>query len=307
MAGVATLTGTGGSASSPPGQVPGSTTLTTHPPEGGCDGLGICTPGPGPKPAPCPSTATPSKLVDGAGKPLQSYPISCGQGKAIIKAYTSFIKAYNQVLDYPYGNSTTPWQELGSVYRQEVQGTLKATQIPPGCTIPAPSVHAVSWPPKCDQLLGKSGTGDPLAPVATALNGIATSAGITHMLHVLSGNLDAGYMTSGQLGTVGEPIVREIVGKGGSIFATAPAPASPVSAWSPGSLPVAAPESAVVWACLADHLVTTNRAGAHGPTVAYWAMSMRLVKAGSAWLVGGWGVMGIPTALSKGSPCGIAY
>lgn len=306
LAGVVTLSGTGGSQSSPPGSSPGSTTLTTHPHRGGCDGLGICT-SPGPTPAPCPTGPTDSKLVDAAGKPLQSWSTSCGTGKAVVAAYGRFIAAYNTLLDNPYGNGLTPWQELGHIYDEEVAGTLKATQIPKGCTIPAPSAHPISWPAPCDQLLAKSAKGDPLEPVATTLSGIATSAGITHMLHVLSGNLDAGYMTSGQLVTVGSPIVREIVNKGGTIFATAPAPASPVSSWTPGSLTVATPESAVVWACLADHLVTTNRAGAHGPTVAYWAMSMRLVKPGSAWLVGGWGVMGIPTAPSKGSPCGTAY
>ncbi len=306
MFGVATFAGTGGSQSSPPGQPPGSTTLTTHPHRGGCDGLGICT-SPGPKPAPCPSKPTPSNLVAANGTHLQSYATSCGQGKAIISAYTKFIGAYNQVLDYPYGNSTTPWQELGNVYRQEVQGTLKATQIPPGCTIPAPSAHAVSWPPKCDQLLGRTGNGDPLATSSAVLDPVATSTGVAQTLRYISHNLNAGYMTSGQLVTTGEPIIREIVGKGNARFATAPQPASPVSTWTPETVTTTAPSTAIVWACLASHLTATNRAGHHAQYAPYWAMNVELVSTNSGWLVNRWGGQTTSSAIAKGSPCGIAY
>lgn len=284
-----------------PGPPPGSTTLTT----GGCDGLGICT-APGPTPAPCTTTATNSKLMDGAGKPLQSWDTSCGEGAAIVAAYTKFIGAYNTLLDNPYGNGLTPWQELGHIYDEAAAGTLKATQIPKGCTIPAPSAHAVSWPATCDQLLAKGGKGDPLAPVAAALSGIATSGGRAHMRHVLSVDLNAGYATSGQLVTVGEPIVREIVGKGGSVFTTAPNPGAPLAAWPATTAKTATP-TAVAWACLANHLVTTNHTGEHGPSTAYWAMNVYLVQTPAGWRVSGWGEWNVPAAISKGSPCGVAY
>lgn len=244
----------------------------------------------------------PHKGADG----LRSYPTSCGEGAAIVATYGKFVGAYNQVLDNPYGNDNTPRQELGAIYDQEASGKAGATALPPGCTIPAPSTHAVSWPKACDPLLSKGGVGDPLAPVATALGGITTPGGTTHMLRVLSVDLNAGYATSGSLEPAGKPVIREIVPKGGTIFATAPAPGSPVSAWAPGAIKVPA-TSAVVWSCLADHLVTTNSAGQHGPTTGYWAMSLRLALNDGHWLVGGWGVQTVPTAITKGTPCGSAY
>ena len=284
-----------------PGPPPGSTTLTT----GRCDGLGICTPR-GSKPAPCPTTATTSKLVDGAGKPLQSWDTSCGPGKDVVAAYSRFIAAYNTLLDNPYGDGLTPWQELGHIYDEEAAGTLTATQIPKGCTIPPPSAHPISWPAPCDQLLSKGGNGDPLAPVATALNGIATSAGRAHMRHVLSVDLNAGYATSGQLVAVSSPIVRQIVSKGGGIFTTAPNPGAPLAAW-PASTAKAAVPTAVVWACLVNHLITTNHIGEHGPSTAYWAMNVYLVQTTAGWRVSGWGEWNVPAAISKGAPCGTAY
>jgi len=245
---------------------------------------------------------TPKKGADG----LKSYPTSCGEGATIIAAYTNFINAYNTVLDDPYGHDRTLRQELGHVYASEAQGTLKATQIPQGCAIPPPSAHAVSWPKACDALLTKTDAGDPLAPVATAMSGITTPTGTAHMLHVLSGNLDAGYMTSGHLVSADPPIVRQVVSRGGSIFTTAPNPTAPLAAWSAPTVKATAP-TAVVWACLASHLTATNLAGVHAQYAPYWAVNVYLVQMPTGWRVSGWGVQTTLTPIAKGSPCGTAY
>lgn len=288
----------------PPGPAPGSTPLSTS---ARCF-LGICRPrGTHPTATPCSSKAT-STTVDGVQ--LQRWPACTAEGKAILGAYHAYMTTYGDVLTHPYGTpGETPRQILGNIYAQEAQGTLKATKIPPGCKIPTNVVHAVSWPAACDQLItpsSKPGTTGPLAWAATQLSKVATPSGVAVALHALAGNLDLGYATSGTLPALGAPVIRQVVSVGGSVFTNAPNPALPMSAWVPKTA-TAHTTTAVVWSCLTDRLVITDAAGhtvVHAPDV---AVTMRLVRVGTAWRMATADVGPVTPTTTNGSPCGIAY
>ena len=265
-----------------------------------------------PRPHPvdvCQPTA--SKLMDAAGTHLQSYPTTTNcPGAAIITAYRNYLNTYLQVLANPYGNGNTPRQELGLIYAKEAQGTLKPTQLPTGCVLPANITHAISWPKACDSLLTPSSTAsttNPLGWAASQLSQVATPSGVAATLQAITPNLDGGYTTSGTLPTVGTPILRQVVSPGGSVFTNAPNPTLPITAWVPATATAHA-ATAVVWACLADHLTATNGSTTLKRTTVALAVNVGLVRSTTGgWAVAGMGVQRVAAPIAKESPCGIAY
>jgi len=248
---------------------------------------------------------TPKKGADG----LRSYPTACGRGERILAAYNSYLTTYLGVLKAPYGPGVTARQVLGNIYDQEAAGTLKGTNIPKGCKIPAPSTHAVSWPAACGPLLSPTNSATTAAPLkyaASQLGNVATSAGVDYAIHALSGNLDAGYTTSGTLNASGSPVIRQIVSAGGTLTTNAPNPNQPLSAWVPATTKVGAP-SAFVWACWDAHLTATNAAGQHRQYAPYWAVAMGLTRTSAGWRMNGLEVLPVTSAIEKGAPCGAAY
>lgn len=289
-----------------PGPAPGSSPVLSTLPHGGCF-LGICAPGgTNPTATPCSPKVT-STTVDGVH--LQSWPACTAEGKAILTAYQNYLHTYLGVLKAPYGPGVSARQVLGTIYDQEAAGTYKGTSIPTDCKIPAPSTHAVSWPAACDSLLSPTNsatTAGPLKYAASQLGNVATAGGVDATLHALSGNLDAGYTTSGTITRTHDAVIRQIVSPSRTYDTNAPNPAQPLSAWVPTTAKAKA-TTAVVWSCLTDHLVTTSVAGQSVRHVPYMAVGMGLVRTPDGWRMNAMEVLPATTAISKGAPCGAAY
>lgn len=262
-------------------------------------------------PAPCSAQQKPKPTTYG-NVTLESYPTSCGQGKAIVSAYHKWLAVYNEVNSNPYGNGYTPRQELGLVYKEELNHTYKGTPLPAGCVLPTNITHAVSLPKACDSLVSPSSASaaatGPMAHTANLLRTVDTPAGVSQYLGIMNGWLSKGQYETGGVSRLHDAVVRQIVPKGQPIELVVPNPSQLPSAYTPPQPSTLPAEGATVWSCLAVHGSVFSPSGQHlSGTPPYLALHLFMEQVNSKWRVFSMGTIAVAKPISKGAPCGAEY